>query len=79
MNKIEEIIDKYDQQQGGFGGWLSDSSRLIKKMMIEYADWYAQKCIHKIGLECDLLSIADPCYGIDFDFVSQIELPDHTE
>lgn len=47
MSKIEEIISEYDIEQR-WSGYLSDYSHQIKKMMIDYAEWYTTQNIDRL-------------------------------
>lgn len=78
MNKIKEIIDKYDVENGRFGQHLSDNAAQIIQMMKEYAEWYAQRCLEIAANEACLNEPKrDYNPSISKLSITDIELPDH--
>lgn len=90
MNKIEEIIEKYDVHYGtpdslGYGCFMT--SDMISAMK-EYAEWYAKRCLEVAAENATGIPIYDYSnpynvivledrVNIDFDSILNIELPDH--
>lgn len=78
MSKIDELIDSIRQSTGGYYPATEFYDYSIERIMKEYAEWYAHKCLEKFEKD------SDPVYDMQGDFLGystpyleNFKLPEH--
>ena len=73
MNKIEELIEKYEKYEG-----LCDTES-VKDAMKEYAEYYAKECLEIAATKAQIYYDVGGYHFIDSDSILNIQLPKHED
>lgn len=85
MSKIDEIAKKHliVCDFNGSPNTIDGFYEYFESAMIEYAEWYAQKCIKKVAEIAEIMSteqaLVDYRYRFNRDRLTKIDLPSHDD